>query len=228
MAKKQVIVIGLGRFGSNVARTLYRMGHDVLAVDLDERLVQEVMADVTYAIKADATNEAVLRELGVLNFDSAVVAVGSDIEANVMCTVLLKGLGVPYIAARARTTLHGKALERVGANRVIYPEREMGSRVARTLFNPDVIEYMELASGFGISKMKAPPALEGLTLKEAGLSGTRDKYSLSILAVRRGKDLILLPSEEERLRSGDLLILANKDDMLDRLYQARGSAPVRA
>jgi trk system potassium uptake protein TrkA len=228
MAKKQVIVIGLGRFGSNVARTLYRMGHDVLAVDLDERLVQEVMADVTYAVKADATNEAVLRELGVLNFDSAVVAVGSDIEANVMCTVLLKGLGVPYIAARARTLLHGKALERVGADRVIYPEREMGSRVARTLFNPDVLEYMELAAGFGISKMKAPPALEGLTLKEAGLSGTRDKYSLSILAVRRGKDLILLPSEEERLRSGDQLILANKDDMLDRLYQARSTAPARA
>ena len=220
MAKKQVIVIGLGRFGSNLARTLYRMGHDVLAVDLDERLVQEVMADVTYAVKADATNESVLRELGVLNFDSAVVAVGSDIEANV--------LGVPYIAARARTMLHGQALERLGANRIIYPEREMGSRVARTLFNPDVQEYMELAAGFGISKMKAPPALEGLTLKEAGLSGTRDKYSLSILAIRRGKDLILLPSEEERLRSEDLLILANKDDMLDRLYQARNSTPARA
>ena len=104
----------------------------------------------------------------------------------------------------------------------------MGSRVARSLFNPDVIEYMELAAGFGISKMKIPSALEGLTLKEAGLSGTRDKYSLSILAVRRGKDLILLPSEEERLRAEDLLVLANKDDMLDRLYQVRGSTPTRA
>ena len=228
MAKKQVVVIGLGRFGSNVARTLYRMGHDVLAMDLDERLVQEVMADVTYAVKADATNGAVLRELGVPSFDAAVVAVGSDVEANIMCTVLLKSIGVPYVAARARTPLHGEALDRVGANHVVHPEREMGSRVARSLFNPDVIEYMELAAGFGISKMRAPSALEGLTLKEAGLSGTRDKYSLSILAVRRGKDLILLPSEEERLHPGDLLVLANKDDMLERLYQVRGSVPARA
>ena len=168
--------------------------------------------------------------LGLIDLGAGVedvVAVGSDIEANMMCTVLLKGLGIPYIAARARTQLHGRALERMGAYRVIFPEREMGSRVARNLFNPDVIEYMELAAGFGISKMKAPPTLEGLTLKEAGLSGTRDKYSLSILAIRRGKDLILLPSEEERLRSEDLLVLANKDDMLDRLYQARDAAPAR-
>jgi len=220
MAKKQVVVVGLGRFGSNVARTLYQMGHDVLGVDTNERLVQDVMSEVTYAVKGDATNENVLRELGVPNFDAAVVAIGSNVEANIMSTVLLRSLGVPYVASRARNQLHGQTLDRLGANQVVYPEREMGSRVARSLFNPDVTEYMALAPGFGISKIRSPEALQGQTLKDAGLAGSRDKYSLFVLAIRRGKDLILLSSEEERVQQGDLLILANKDETLERLYQS--------
>ena len=220
MAQKQVVVIGLGRFGSNMTRTLYQMGHDVLALDTDERLVQEAMGNATYAVKADATSEAVLRELGVPSFDVAVVAIGSDIQASIMSTVLLKSLEVPYIVARASNHLHSQTLERVGANLVIYPEQEMGVRVARNLFNPDVMEYMELATNFGISKVKAPDEINGLTLKEAGLAGSRDRYSLSVLAVRRGKDLIFLPAEEERLQSGDVLIIASRDEHLERLHPA--------
>ena len=225
MAQKQVVVIGLGRFGSNMTRTLYQMGHDVLALDTDERLVQEAMGNATYAVKADATSEAVLRELGVPSFDVAVVAIGSDIQASIMSTVLLKSLEVPYIVARASNDLHSQTLERVGANLVIYPEQEMGVRVARNLFNPDVIEYMELAANFGISKVKAPDEINGLTLKEAGLAGSRDRYGLSVVAVRRGKDLIFLPAEEERLQSGDVLIIASRGEHLERLHPA-GAANV--
>ena len=216
MARKQVAVIGLGRFGTAVATTLYQMGHDVLAIDTDERAVQEVAGQVTYPVKADATSEAVLRELGVPNFDAAVVAIGSDIQASVMATVLLRSLGVPYIAACAQNAIHGKTLERVGAHRVVYPEQETGYRLAHTLFAPQVREYMELSGSFGISKVLLPKGWAHLTLKETGLAGPRDKYGLAVLAIRRGRDLIFLPSEEERLREGDLLVVAGPDDLLEK------------
>lgn len=218
MAKKQIVVVGLGRFGTSIATTLYQMGHDVLAIDTDERLVQETMGQVTYAVRGDATNEAVLRELGAPDFDIAVVAIGSAMEASIMATVLCKSLGVGIVVARARNQLHGQTLERVGANLVVYPEQERGVRIARTLFHPDVLEYMEVAPNFGISKMKVPNEMFNRTLKEAGLSTGRDKYGLAVLFVRRGKEFILLPSEEERLRPGDLLVLASSDDRLDRLH----------
>ncbi|MBI4233370.1 MAG: TrkA family potassium uptake protein [Chloroflexi bacterium] len=218
MPRRQVVVIGLGRFGSNVAKTLYKMGHDVLAIDNDDRVVQEMMGQVTYPVKADATSEATLRELGVPNFDVAVVAIGSNIQASIMATVLMKSLGVPYILGRARNDLHGQTLERVGAHRVVYPEQEMGVGVARNLFNPDVLEYMELGPSFGVSKVKLPDKLHQLTMREAGLAGARDKYGLAVIAIRRGKELILLPSEEERLRQGDLLVVAARDELLEKLH----------
>ncbi|MFN3973699.1 MAG: potassium channel family protein [Dehalococcoidia bacterium] len=219
MPKRQVIVVGLGRFGARVARTLYRMGHDVLGIDTNEQLVQALVGQITYPVKADATSEAVLRELGAPNFDAAVIAIGSDVQASIMCTVLLKSIGMPYIVARARDDLHGRTLARVGANRIVYPEQEMGERVARSLFTPDVLEYMEVAPAFGISKVRLPESFHGITLKEAGLSGPRDKYGLAVLAIRRGKDVILLPSEDERIQPDDTFILAGKDDRLERLRE---------
>lgn len=219
MARKQVVVVGLGRFGSNVARTLYQRGHDVLAIDTEEQLVQEVMGQVTYTVRGDATNEIVLRELGIASFDAAVVAIGSNIQSSIMGTVLLKSIGVPYIVARARNQLHGQTLERVGANHVVFPEQETGVRTARSLFNPDVLEYMDLGAEFGVSKIKALDTFHGLTLKEAGMAGSRDKYGVSVLAVRRGKEVIILPSEEERLQSDDQLIIVGRDELIDKLHE---------
>jgi trk system potassium uptake protein TrkA len=223
MARKQIVVIGLGRFGSSVARALYQMGHDVLAVDREEPRVQELMGLITYPVCADATNEAVLRELGVPNFDSAVVAIGSNIQASIMSTVLLKGFGIPHVTARAQNQLHGQTLERLGANRIVHPEEEMGARLGRGLLSPGILEYMELAGNFGICKMNVPPHISNHTLKEAGLTGARDKYGLAVLAIRRDKDLILLPSEEERLKADDTLILASKDDLLETLLTDKDS-----
>ena len=218
MEKKQVVVAGLGRFGSSVASTLYQMGNDVLALDTDQRRVQDVMGRVTHPVNADATNESSLRELGVRNFDIAVVAIGSNVEANIMATVLFKSIGIRMVVARARNQLHGQTLERVGANIVVQPELEGGTRVARSLLHPDVMEYMELAPSFGISKLKVSREMCDRTLKEAGLSSARDKYGLAVVGLRRGKDLILLPAEEERLRAGDVLVIASRDDLLDRLH----------
>jgi len=218
MPNHQIVIIGLGRFGSSVAYTLYQMGHDVLALESDQTRVQAAMGHVTYPVQGDATEEAVLRELGIPNFDMAVVAIGSNLESSIMSTVLLKSMGVPHIVARAKTQLHGQTLERVGADVIVHPEQETGEHVARGLFHPEVQDFMEVAPNFGISKVKASPQTINRTLKEAGLTGARDKYGLAVLAIRRGKDVILLPSEDERIQKEDTLVLASKEDMLDKLH----------
>lgn len=218
MARKQVVVVGLGGFGTSVASTIFQMGHDVLAIDRDERAVQEVMGQVTYAVRADATSEPVLRELGIPNFDAAVVAIG-DIPANLMSTVLLKSLGLPNIVARAQNSLHGQTLLRIGASRVIYPEQDSGTRAAHSLFMSDVVEYMELGAGTGVSKLRVPRRFVNLSLKDAGLAA-RDQYHVTVLAIRRGNDVIFLPSEAERLRAGDLLVVAAQDEVLESLRES--------
>ena len=215
--KKQVVVVGLGRFGASVSKTLYQIGHDVLAIDKDEGLVQEMLGKATYPVKADGTNEAVLRELGVQNFDAAIVAIGSDTQASLMATVLLKSLEVPYVVARAENPLHGQTLERIGANRVLYPELEMGARSSHSLFIPDVMEYMELTSKFGITKLKVPKDFVKKTLKDSGLGGARDKYGVVVLAIITNKNLVLLPDEEEGIQGGDILIVSSGDEGLEKI-----------
>ncbi|MCY4624049.1 MAG: TrkA family potassium uptake protein [Chloroflexi bacterium] len=219
MANRQIVVIGLGRFGSSVAFTLYQMGHDVLALETDEALVQEAMGRVTYSVRADATQENVLRELGVPNFDMAVVAIGSNVEASIMATVLLKSMGIPYIVARARTQLHGRTLERVGADVVVHPEQETGQHVARSLFHPEVQDYMEVGPNFVVSMVRTSAQAVNRTLKDMGLTGARDKYGLAVLAIRRGQDVILLPAEDERIHTEDTLVLASREELLDRLRE---------
>lgn len=217
MAKNQVAVIGLGRFGSSVARSLYNLGHDVLAMDTDNDRVQSMMGQVTYPVSGDATNEAVLKELGIPDYDAAVVAIGSDIVASVMTCVILKTMGLEYIVARARNDLHGNTLERIGVNKVIHAESEMGVRLAHNLFNPNLQEYLELAPNFGLSRMRVPEGFVNKSLKELGFSSPRDKYGLAVLAIKRGKDITLNPDTDDRLQPGDLLVLAGRDELLDRV-----------
>ena len=215
--KQQVVVIGLGRFGSSVARSLYNLGHDVLAMDVDEDRVQSMRGEVSYPVSGDATNENTLRELGVPDYDAAVVAVGSDVVASVMACVLLKTMGVAYVVARAHDDVHGNALDRIGVDKVIHPESEMGVRLAHNLFNPNLQEYLELAPNFGLSRMRAPEDFAEKTLKELGFSNPRDKYGLAVLAIKRGRDITLNPDNDDRLKAGDLLVLAGKDEFLERL-----------
>jgi trk system potassium uptake protein TrkA len=219
--KKQVVVIGLGRFGSSVTRSLYNLGHDVLAMDKDESRVQSIMGQSTHALSGDATNELVLRELGIHDYDVAVVAIGLDIVSSVMASVLLKTMGVPYVVSRAHNELHGNVLERIGVDKVVHAESEMGVRLAHSMFNPNVQEYLELTPNFGMSKLKVPQRFVNMSLKELGFSSPRDKYGLAVLAIRRGKDITLNPDPDERLQTGDWLVLAGRDELLDRLELAR-------
>ena len=170
--------------------------------------------------RGDATNETTLRELGVSNFDAAVVAVGSDMQSSLMSSVLLTTLDVPLIVGRAENQLHGNTLQRVGVHKIIYPEQESGELIARSLFFPDVLEYMDLTSNFGISKIQIPPNLSGMTLKDIGIGeglfftalglegGTRDKHGVAIIAIIRGKEVLLAPNQEDNLQRGDILIVA--------------------
>jgi trk system potassium uptake protein TrkA len=212
------MVIGLGRFGSSVAHTLFQLGYDVLGIDTDEKVVQANLGQITYSVQGDATNETTLRELGVSNFEAAIVAVGSDMQASLMTAVLLDNLGVPLIVARAESQLHGNTLQKIGVHKVIYPEQEMGEFLAHSLFNPDVLEYMDLTPDFGISKIRVPDSLADLSLKEAGLGGPRDKYGVAVIAIKRGKDVTLAPDEDDKLRKGDILVVAGKDDQLEKLH----------
>ena len=215
--KQQVVVVGLGRFGTNVVQSLYNLGHDVLAIDKREDRVQNVMGQATYALAADATNEAVLRELGIPDYDAAVVAIGSDIVPSIMASVLLKDIEVPYVVSRAYNELHGNTLERIGVDKVIHAESEMGVRLAHSLFNPNVQEYLELTPNFGISTMKVPSRFVNMSLKELGFSSPRDRYGLAVLAVKRGREVTLNPDTDDRLREDDWLVLAGRGELLDRL-----------
>jgi trk system potassium uptake protein TrkA len=215
--KRQVAVIGLGRFGSSVVRSLYNLGHDVLAIDDDESRVQQIVGQATYALTGDATDESVLRELGIPDYDAAVVAIGSAVVPSIMASVLLKTLEVPYIVSRAYNDLHGNTLERIGVDKVIYAESEMGVRLAHSLFNPNIQEYLEVTPNFGISKMRIPSRFVNMSLNELGFSNARDKYGLAVLAIRRRSDITLNPDGDDRLQAGDTLVLAGRDDLLDRL-----------
>lgn len=222
--KRQVIVVGLGRFGTSVATTLFKRGHEVMAIDHDERRVQEVVSQVTYAVQADATNEVSLKELGVSNFDLGVVAAGKDIQANILATVLLQRLGIRQVVARAQNDLHALTLEKIGASPVVHPEREAGERLAHNLSFPDVQEYMELSPGFGISKINAPEWCVGKTLEEADL-GPRSKTGLTMLMVKRAHDVIINPDRFERIQRDDILVVTGKDEHLEKFERAgNGSA----
>jgi trk system potassium uptake protein TrkA len=221
--KKQVLIVGLGRFGTSLATALFNMGHDVLAIDNDEKRVQSVAAQITHALQADATDEAVLKELAVGSFDVAIVTMGEAIQNSVLCTILLKKLGVPYVIARAENELHGSILEKIGADKVVYPEREMGTMLAHGLTLSDVDDYIPVASNYGVSKLSALPYFVGKTLSELEL-GRKGKWGLAVLLIKRGKEVIVTPAMEEKVREDDVLILAGGDDKLEQfLEEARRS-----
>lgn len=213
----QVAVFGMGRFGTSLAHELYRIGHDVLVLDRDESLAQSMMGQVTYAVTGDSTSPGLLEELGIKNFDTAVVAIGTDIQSSVLTTVLLKQFEIPQVVARAVTELHGQTLRAVGADRVVYPEQETGLRTAHSLFQREVLEYMELTSDFGFSKLAVSPEMVGHSLEQAGFGHARDKYGIAVMAIRRGREPILTPSKDEMLQAGDQLIVAGPEDALERL-----------
>ncbi len=213
--KKQVAVIGLGRLGIALATTLHSLGHDVLALDVDEKNIQNIASQITHAVQADATDETTLRKLGIGNFDIAIVTT-SDVESSVLTTVLLKKLGVGYIIARADNELHGSILERIGADKVVYPEREMGIGIAHALTLGDVIDYIPVTGGYGVVKLTAPPSFVGRTLSDLGF-GSKGKWRVAVLLILRQQEVTITPGDMEMVKPGDALVVSGNWDSLEEL-----------
>ncbi|MCY3802549.1 MAG: TrkA family potassium uptake protein [Chloroflexi bacterium] len=212
-----IAVIGLGRFGSNLATSLSELGHEVLAIDSDERAVQQIAESVTHAVQADGTDEATLVELGITEYDLAFVAFG-DIEGSILMTTLLKQLGLKRVHAKARNSLHREILERVGADQVVFPEREMAIRVAHNLAAPNVVDYFELLADYGIGEVKVPEGFVGQTLTSVNLA---DRLNVSILVIKRGSQLLITPDLTETLRAGDVLVVIGRDSAIAELDNFR-------
>ena len=208
---EQVIVVGLGRFGSAVARELHMLGHEVLGVDADETTVNEIAAEITHAVQLDASDEKALRSAGAAEFSTGVVAMSSAVEASIFATMALKRLGVGFVIAKASGPLHGAILERVGADRVVYPEREAGIDVAHTLRIPNALDYIDLAPRFGIAKVAVPPSYVGRTLRELDLAG---RFKVTVVARSRGQAVTVNPHRDETLAAGDHLVLVGLDEQL--------------
>ena len=211
---KQFVVVGLGRFGASVATTLAENGHDVLAIDRDPEKVQAISGDVTHAVEADATDEEALKTLGVRNFDVAVVSIGDNVSANILCTLILKELNLPYVIVKAPDKLHGKVLTKVGADRIVYPERDMGARIAQNLISSNVLDYIEFAPEYGVIEILASDNMVGRTLKELEL---RASFDVNVMAIKRGEELYISPGADDKIEAGDKLVLMGKNENLDKM-----------
>lgn len=201
-----VLVVGLGRFGSSLALALNRLGHQVLAVDTDSNRVQEYADYLTRVIEVDSTNESALRQIGAADFEVAVVAIGSDVEASVLATSALLDVGVPKVWAKAITAMHGRILERIGAHRVFRPESDAGERVAH-LISGRIIDFIEFDDGFAIVKTRAPREAFDKSLGESQL---RKKYGVTIVGIKRPGADFEYAQPATVVHPGDLLIVAGR------------------
>ena len=207
-----VLVVGLGRFGSAVANSLIRMGHEVLGVDENAALVQRMSDRLTQVVQADSTDTEALRQLGVADFERAVVGIGGDVEASVLTVLSLVELGVGNIWAKATNERHGRILESTGAHHVVYPEARMGERVAH-MVTGKMIDYIEFDDNYAIVKTRAPDALVGKTL--AGY-GVRSKFGVTIVGIKRPKEDFTYARPETLVEEGDLLIVSGRTDLVEK------------
>jgi len=204
-------VIGLGRFGASVARTLFEQGYNVLGVDRDEARVQANVNYCTHVVQADATDEEALRSLGVQNLDVVVVSMGHNLEASVLTTLTVKEMGVREVVAKASSEMHGKVLQRIGADRVVFPERDMGVRVANRLISAGILDYLQLGPHMSITEINAGNKLAGHTLGELHL---RHRHGVNVLAIRRGEDVRVLPTADDHIQDGDVLVTIGTNDQI--------------
>jgi trk system potassium uptake protein TrkA len=203
---KEFLVIGLGRFGGNLAETLVELGHEVLGVDSNGKLVQEYAGRLTHVVEADSTDIEAMRQLGAADFSTAVVAIGTDIEDSILTTSVLVDLAIPRIVAKAVTQSHGKILERVGAHRVIFPERDMGVRVGHSLAGA-MIDYFQLDPGFALVETRAPGEIVGKTLAEAEV---RRRYGITVVCIKPEGGSFTYATPDTVVKEGDILVVAGE------------------
>ena len=217
MTKRHFAVIGLGRFGEAVATTLVELGQDVLGIDTDDAKVNELSDRVPHLLSLNAIDARALRDAGVADVDVAVISIGANVEASLLIVMTVKELGVPYIMAKATSAIHGRILEKIGVNRVVFPEREMATRMAHSLVVPNVLDYVGLSKDFSIVEIPAPAAFVGKSLRALDL---RAKFGLTLIAIKRGaasaagETTTVAPSADETIQTGDTLALIGSNEKL--------------
>lgn len=214
---KTYLVVGLGRFGTAVARKLQELGNEVMAIDENAESVQRLSNHVTYAVVGDARDEEVLESLGVRNLDCAIVAIGEDLAASILITLNLKSLGVPQVICKAKDDQQKRALEKIGADRVVIPEREMGLKLAQNLTSSSVLDYVELSKDSGLAEILTPKSWAGKTLLEIDV---RKKFGVTVVALRKADgDLTVFVDANYKLKADDELILVGSNDDLARVQK---------
>ena len=213
---KSYVVVGLGRFGAEVARQLHELGCEVLAMDLRDDLVQDVANNVTHAVVSDGQDKEVLKALGVRDFDCAVIAIGDNLAASVLVTMNMKELGIRHIVCKAHDDTHRRVLEKLGADRVVIPEKENAARLARSLSSPNVLDYIELSDDYGIVEVPAPKSWQGKSLKDLNI---RAKLGVNIIAIRRGGGINVSPAAEFAFESDDVVVVLGDSAALDALQR---------
>ena len=208
---RSIAVIGLGRFGTSLALELIKEGREVLGIDADERIVQTLSDQLTDVVQADTTDEAALRELGIQDFDSAVVAIGSDLESSILTASLLLQLGIPQVWAKATSTAHGRILEQLGVHHVIFPEMDMGKRVAHMVAG-DSLDYVELDKDYVMVKTEAPAMFHGKTLAELKF---RSKHGVTVVATKKANAPYQPSFPETVIEEGDLMVVAGTTQKVD-------------
>lgn len=224
---KQFVIVGLGRFGTSVAKTLIEKGHQVIGVDMVEELVENMSENLTQCVQVDATDEKALASVGIDQVDAAIVAIGDDLEASILVTLILKEMGIKEIIAKATNETHARVLKKLGATRIVFPERDMGIRVANSLSMSEVIEHIELSEDCSIVEMHPPAIFVGKSLKQLDI---RANYNLNVVAIRRKipktdkkgnlelkDDVTIVPSVNEIINKNDILIIIGENENLENL-----------
>lgn len=206
--KKEFVVIGLGRFGGSIVRELVKLDADVMAIDISPDKVDEFAQIATQAVAADTTDESVLRSLGIRNFQHVVVAIGENIQASILTTLMLKEIGVEKITVKAQNDYHEKVLRKIGADYVVHPERDMGKRIANNMVSNNILDYLELSDEYSIAEIRVSDKLVGKTLVDLDI---RAKYGVNIVAIKRGSHILVSPQAIEQIEMNDILITIGSD-----------------
>lgn len=211
---KQFLVIGAGRFGSSIAKTLYNTGNEVMVVDERINIINELSDSVTHAIQANATDENIIKSLGPNNFDIVVIAMGADIQSSMLCAIMLKELGAKYIVAKAQNELHAKLLKKIGVNKIIFPKRDMGANLARSLASSSIMDYIELSPKYSMVEISPLEEWIGKNFIEINM---RKKYGLNVMAVKHESTINISPKATYTLQKDDILIVIGKNKDLKKL-----------
>lgn len=214
MEKKEFVVFGLGRFGGSVAKALAEGGSEVLVVDKDEETIQELADIVTYAVQADVCDTETISSLGIGNYDAAIIAIGQNLEASVMITILCKEMGVPFVLAKARNETHAKVLKKVGADRIVFPEKETGIRIANKLVLGNLFNATELSETTSIMEVDVPAAWDGHSLRELNL---RQNYKVNVIGLKHNGRVEINMDPDERLAENDTLVVIGNNEVLNKL-----------